>query len=102
MPGAMIKEFESAAEQLKPGEFSLITESVYGFHIIMRKELDTAAAAAGMRNTYFDAMLAARVNAVQIELSPMLEELDIPSYYAAFSKAWNSSPLASTMEDVQK
>lgn len=101
MPGAMIKEFETAAEQLKPGEFSLITESVYGFHIIMRKELDVSAAAAGMRNTYFDALIAARVNAMTIEMNPQLEQLNIPAYYSAFSDAWESSALFNESIDSQ-
>ena len=102
MPGVMIPEFESAARQLKPGEISLITETVYGFHIIMRKELDVAAAAAGMRNTYFDALLAARVNSAEVELNPSLETLDVPAYYAAFSAAWNNSALSGTDTDMEQ
>ena len=67
----------------------------------MRKELDVSAAAAGMRNTYFDALIAARVNAMTIEMNPQLEQLNIPAYYSAFSDAWESSALFNESIDSQ-
>lgn len=85
--GTMVDEFDAAARALGENEISDIVETTYGYHIILRRPLDTAAAADAAREGYFDMFFLDEVEKADAELSPELERFDIAAIYDAMTAA---------------
>lgn len=90
-PGGMslVEEFTEAAKALAPGEISEIVETDYGYHILLRREVDdeTLIADAG----YFVWKLQQGAEAMEVEYSKLYEEqvaqLDLGAFYTSVSDA---------------
>ncbi|MBR3560145.1 MAG: peptidylprolyl isomerase [Oscillospiraceae bacterium] len=85
--GDMVESFDAAARALGENEISDIVESDYGYHIILRRPLDAAAAVEIVRDTYFDVFFTAEVDRAEAEVSPLVERFDVAAIYDALRAA---------------
>ena len=92
--GTMVEEFDAAARALEENEISDVVESAYGYHIILRKPLDVAAAADAVREEYFDVAFLAAVDGAELELSPVVEDFDVAAVYDALRAAQSAGDAA--------
>ena len=92
--GRMVDEFDSAARALGENEISDIVESEYGYHIILRRPLDAAAAADAVREEYFDVFFLAEVDKAEMELSPAADRFDVAAVYEALTAAQSAGSAA--------
>lgn len=85
--GRMVDAFDSAARALEENEYSDVVESEFGYHIILRRPLDAAAAADAVRDEYFDVMFLAELDKAEEEISPEVEKFDVKAIYEALQQA---------------
>lgn len=85
--GTMVENFDYSARMLEEGEYSDIVETEYGYHIILRKPLDVAAAAEAARDAYYDQAFNAEVDKADMELTAAAEKLDAVAIYEAIVAA---------------
>jgi len=84
--GTMVEEFEMAASQLLPGEFSDVVQSDYGFHIILRRDLLEALKAdetqkLEIAREYLDQQLVQKRSASEVVYDDCLKEIDWIAFY---------------------
>lgn len=84
--GTMVEEFEMAASQLLPGEFSDVVQSDYGFHIILRRDLLEALKAdetqkLEIAREYLDQQLVQKRSASEVVYDDCLKEIDWVAFY---------------------
>ena len=84
--GTMVEAFDSAARALGDNEISDIVESEYGFHIILRRPLDSAAADS-VRDEYFEVFFTSEADKSEMTLSPAVERFDVAALYEALRAA---------------
>lgn len=85
-PGTMVEEFEMAASQLAPGEFSDVVQSDYGFHIILRRDLTAALKEDESRKVeiarqYLDKQLVQKRSASEVVYDDCLKDIDWVQFY---------------------
>lgn len=85
--GRMVESFDAAARALGENEISDVVESEYGFHILLRKPLDVAAAADAVRNEYFDVLFNAEYENAEMEVSAVADGFDVAALYDALLAA---------------
>lgn len=85
--GKMVESFDAAARALGENELSDVVESQYGYHIILRKPLDTAAAANAVREAYFSSLFRAELDGSELETTDALDRLDPVALYDALFPA---------------
>lgn len=80
-----VPEFLEATFALRPGEFSGIVESDYGYHILLRKEL-TEEQIASLAGSHMIELLNERMETALTEMkrSEKLEGIDVGAFYRGF------------------
>lgn len=84
--GSMVPEFEAAASALQVGEISDPVQSDYGFHIILRRDLNEALAAdeskkVDIAREYLDQQLVKKRSNSQVVYSEVLDSVDWTRFY---------------------
>lgn len=81
--GTLPAACEEAAMVLEEGQFSGVVEAEDGFYLLLRKPVDLDAVAPD----YFDALLQAGAESVEISTTRAYDTLDVSSFYAALTEA---------------
>ena len=85
-PGEMVPEFETTAFSLGFGEVSDIVESTYGYHIILRGEVeDLDSYADQCRESLLDDELAGLLESAQVTRAAALDGLDVVDFYERYA-----------------
>ncbi len=102
--GTMVDEFEMAASQLEPGEFSEVVQSDYGFHIILRRDLVEALKAdesqkVEIAKQYLNKFLVQKRSASDVVYDACLEDIDWVQFYSDYIA--NVDAIAARMQAAQ-
>ena len=85
VPGEMVPEFEETSLALPIGGLSGIVESTYGYHIILRGEVeDFTDYIEGCRGYQLDRELDSLVEAAEVTRAPALDRLDVAGFYQRY------------------
>ena len=91
VPGDMVTEFEEASLALPIGGLSGIVESSYGYHIILRGEVDNPEDYADDCRAYqMDNELEALAEQAQVTRADALGALDVAAFYARYTAYQNA------------
>lgn len=88
-PGTMVASFEDAAAALEPGQISGVVESDYGYHIILRKDLQEALEAdpeqrVSIAETHLTTLLTILSGEATVEVSKLVKDINVAEFYAAY------------------
>ena len=92
VPGDMVTEFEEASLALPIGGLSGIVESVYGYHIILRDEVeDTESYAEDCRSYHLEQEMNALTEKAEVTRASALETLDVAGFYERYVAYQNAA-----------
>lgn len=88
-PGTMVESFENAAAALEPGQISGVVESDYGYHILLRKDLQEALEAdpeqrVSLAETHLTTLLTILSDEATVEKTNHFKDLNVAEFYAAY------------------
>lgn len=106
-PNTMVESFEEAAAALEPGQISDIVESDYGYHIILRKDLQEALDAdpeqrVSLAETHLTTLLTLLAKDATIEIMDDIKDLDIGKFYGDYTAAVEQVALENADAAAQK
>lgn len=100
--GKMVAPFEEAALSLDFGGLSGIVESSYGYHIILRGEVEELGSYAdAYRQNKMDTLADEWLSTADIQVSDALAELDVNDFYQRYL-AWQEAYLETLNLDAQE
>lgn len=79
--GDMTEEFETATRALKIGEISGIVKSVYGYHIILRQDPDTASLREQWIGEQMNTQIDDWINSATVETTAAYDAIDPEDFY---------------------
>lgn len=86
---SFVPEYLETALTLEEGQISDIVESVYGYHIILRRPLDVSLVADTVRDRYFEILIIGEVGRAEAIVDPSIEEIDLRALYTELRAAQN-------------
>jgi uncharacterized protein YcnI len=86
---SLVDGFREAALELNVGELSDIVETSYGYHIMLRQEVDPSEYHDDWINDKADAMITEAVDSAEVVLSDDISSLDLASFYARYEAYCN-------------
>ena len=100
VPGEMVQEFEDASLALEIGGLSGLVESTYGYHIILRGEVeDIESYTDGYKTYQFNLQAETWMGEADIEVSEVLNGLDVGDFYERYI-AWQQAYVDQNSVDI--
>ncbi|MBR2895979.1 MAG: peptidylprolyl isomerase [Oscillospiraceae bacterium] len=90
--GTMVTEFEDAVKALDFGQISDIVESSYGYHIILRRDLNEALDAspeqkAEIASQHLSSLIQLQIDQAEITVEDVVSQINIGEFYNAYLTA---------------
>ena len=87
--GTMVAEFENAVKELEPGELSGLVKSTYGYHIILRRDLQEGLKAypaekKALTETYLTTMINTIIANSNVSTGDALTDIDLSEVYTEY------------------
>ena len=103
--GTMVTEFEDAVKALNFGEISDIVESSYGYHIILRRDLNEALDTspeqkAEIASQHLSSLIQLQIDQAEITVEDVVSQINVGDFYNAYITASDDSNSTDTTTDT--